>query len=465
MGIHSQEQKKHIRFPAREVPAYTLKTTDTEPWVSSASRSSVKGYKQVVAASLICLIGMFYAFPASLIPLHLLEWATCFALFSLLTTPPSWLSFKWIRTADNMILKALGLGLFTGLAPVWTLSLLTTQQLFIIPLILVSLSAFASHAFSGKAINAIAYSLGLIIPFSGFFLLNQEMLDPLWFIGWFLALGLIFSASLLRSENTDGISKIDSTHLKKDLAVAIRNHSLEVHYQPRYQFKHQKIIKVEALVRWHHQEQGYIEPEQIISLAEELGLIHELGHLVLTAACQQLQQWQKQGIDLQVSVNLSVSQLMNEDLHDAVTATLKQTGIKTTHLEFELTESQPITSMNRAVEKLNTFKQLGIKISLDDFGSGYATHYSLSELPLDTLKIDRSLILNLATDKKCQAITESSITMAHKLGMSMVAEGVEDAQTLALLRSYHCDEVQGNFICPALSSTELTPILLKGISI
>ncbi|MGI9282989.1 MAG: EAL domain-containing protein [Endozoicomonas sp.] len=465
MGIHSQEQKKHIRFPAREVPVYTRKTSDTGRSIPSASTSSATGYKHMVAASLVCLIGMFYAFPASLIPVNLLQWATCFALFSLLTTPPAWLSFRWIKAADNRVLKALGLGLFTGLAPVWTLSLLTTQQLFIIPLILVSLAAFASHAFSERKSNAMAYSLGLTLPFAGFFLINQEALDLIWFIGWVLALGLIFSATLLRSENTRSVNKTDSSTLKTDLATAIQNANLEVHYQPRYQLKDRKVTKVEALVRWHHPEQGYIEPERIITLAEELGLIHELGIQVLTAACQQLQQWQQQGINLQVSINLSVSQLMSEELYDAVITILKKKGIKTTNLEFELTESQPISSMTLAVEKLNAFKQLGIQISLDDFGSGYATHRYLSELPLDVLKIDRSLMLNLATDTKCQAIAESSIAMAHKLGLSFVAEGVEDAQSLDLLSTYHCDEVQGNYICPALPSTELTPKLLKGISI
>ncbi len=465
MGIHSQEQKKHIRFPAREVPVYTQKTPDTQRPESSVSKSSETDHKHLVAASLLCLIGMFYAFPASLKPLGLLQWATSFALFSLMTTPPSWLNLKWLKLTDNLTIKAAGLGLFTGMAPVWTLSLLTTQQLFIIPLMLISLSAVASLLFIREALNAVVYSVGVSLPFAGFFLTNQKDLDPIWFIGWVLAWGLIMVTALYRSSHKEENSSETSDPLKADLAEALKNRNLEVHFQPRYQLKQQKVSKVEALVRWQHPKQGYIEPEKIITLAEELGLIHELGRQVLTTACQQLQQWQKQGLDLHVSVNLSVSQLMSDELYDSVTEILKESGIKATNLEFELTESQPVNSVALAVEKLNALRKLGISISLDDFGSGYATHSYLSDLPLDILKIDRSLIQNLANDKKCQVITESSISMAHKLGLSFVAEGVEDRNSLDLLGTIHCDEVQGNYVCPPLPSRELTPRLIEGISI
>jgi EAL domain-containing protein (putative c-di-GMP-specific phosphodiesterase class I) len=216
------------------------------------------------------------------------------------------------------------------------------------------------------------------------------------------------------------------------------------------------------LVRWHHPQHGLIAPDRFIDLAEETGLIVELGKWVLREACTQVAGWANQGADtLRLAVNLSVRQLRDTQLPATVAAILTETGLPAERLEFEITESSIMTRPEEAIGMLRALKALGVAIAIDDFGTGYSSLSYLKLFPLDRLKIDRSFIAELEHDPNDAAIVAAAITLAHNLGLLVVAEGVETAGQAERLIGYGCDELQGyHYGRPQPAS--LTETLLRG---
>jgi diguanylate cyclase (GGDEF)-like protein/PAS domain S-box-containing protein len=222
-------------------------------------------------------------------------------------------------------------------------------------------------------------------------------------------------------------------------------------YQPRLSLPQQRIVGVEALLRWHSAEHGEVEPAQFIPLAEESGLILELGEWALREACLTLRRWQQFGLEgLSMSVNVSALQLLRGDFPLVVDRVLSDTGLAPGLLELELTESVIMANAANTADKLQSFRRSGVSLAIDDFGTGYSSLAYLRRLPITTLKIDKEFIGDLSNDPDDASITTTVITMAHSLGLNVVAEGVETAEQLAFLRLHGCDEIQGYWLSPPL---------------
>ena len=226
---------------------------------------------------------------------------------------------------------------------------------------------------------------------------------------------------------------------------------LRLVYQPRLSLSDSRITGVEALLRWNSAEFGEIPPASFIPLAEESGLIIEIGEWVLREACLTLKRWHQHGLDgLTMAVNVSVLQLLRGDFPEVMRRILTDTGLPPHALELELTESVIMANAEQTAAKLQAFRTLGVSLAIDDFGTGYSSLAYLKRLPFTTLKIDKEFISDLSRDPDDAAITTTIITMAHSLGMTVVAEGVETAEQMAFLRENGCDEIQGFWLSPAL---------------
>ena len=228
---------------------------------------------------------------------------------------------------------------------------------------------------------------------------------------------------------------------------------LRLVFQPRLALSKARITGVEALLRWHSDEHGEIPPVDFIPMAEESGLILEIGEWVLREACLTLQRWRQHGLDhLTVSVNVSVLQLLRGDFPDVVNRVLTDIDLPPSALELELTESVLMANAEHTAAKLQAFRALGVSLAIDDFGTGYSSLAYLKRLPITTLKIDKAFIGDLTHDPEDAAITSTVITMAHSLGLNVVAEGVETDAQIRFLASQHCDEVQGFWLSPPLDA-------------
>jgi diguanylate cyclase (GGDEF)-like protein len=252
--------------------------------------------------------------------------------------------------------------------------------------------------------------------------------------------------------------------LETDLRQALEQQQLAVYYQPIVDANTLTLVGVEALTRWRHPKLGMVPPAKFIPIAEETGLILPLGWWVLRTACQQMQQWRQQFADptLVISVNLSTRQFLHPELLTQVRQILQETGLPPQALKLELTESLLISDRTTMIARLLQLKALGVQLSLDDFGTGYSSLSYLHHFPLDTLKIDRSFIQQILTDRQCRAVVESIVTMAHKLGMDVIAEGVETEDALSYLRDTACcEQIQGFLISAAVPPVEISQRLAK----
>lgn len=237
-----------------------------------------------------------------------------------------------------------------------------------------------------------------------------------------------------------------------------------LHYQPQVRLKDGRVTGWEALLRWQHGQLGSISPSQFIPLAEESGLIIPLGEWALRTACSQLKTWLETGHQsMRVSVNLSPRQFRQPDLVQVITRTLAETGLAPTNLELELTESVLIDNAAQGISVMQELKQLGVTLSIDDFGTGYSSLSRLKYCPIERLKIDHSFIHDITTNPDDAAIVEAMIAMAHRLQLSVVAEGVETQEQLELLRRWGCDEIQGYYYSAPLPAGEC-PAMLKPLT-
>jgi diguanylate cyclase (GGDEF)-like protein len=228
-----------------------------------------------------------------------------------------------------------------------------------------------------------------------------------------------------------------------DLRRALGRDELVLHYQPKISISTGDVVGVEALVRWRHPLRGLVQPDDFIPLAEHTGLIGPLMRHVLEKALQQARTWADAGRPLQVAVNLSARNLLDDDLPFAVRDLLARHGVRADMLELEVTESALMTEPGRARRLLEQLAKVGVRISIDDFGAGYTSLGQLKDLPVTELKIDRSFVTTMSDDRSGAIIVQSVIELGHNLGLTIVAEGVERGQTLDALAAFGCDVAQG----------------------
>jgi diguanylate cyclase (GGDEF)-like protein len=248
--------------------------------------------------------------------------------------------------------------------------------------------------------------------------------------------------------------------LESRLHRAIARKEIQVYYQPQFHLVSRRIVGLEALARWNDPESGLVAPAKFIPLAEETGLIVPIGVEVLRQACQQLKRWQDAGYpSLSVAVNLSAVQFREPALADTITAVLSETGVAPDSLELELTETSIMHDAEGALRLLTKLKAMGVRLSIDDFGTGYSSLIYLRRFPLDTLKIDRAFTQDMVTSADAQAIVAAVIAMAEALNLTVIAEGIETEEQMALLLKHKCYHGQGYAFCKPIPADDLTKLL------
>jgi diguanylate cyclase (GGDEF)-like protein len=250
--------------------------------------------------------------------------------------------------------------------------------------------------------------------------------------------------------------------MENELRRAITQEELRIHYQPKVSLDTGEIVGMEALVRWDHPEQGLINPNEFIPLAEETLLINPLGRWVLQEACRQAREWRRRYpdfSDLVMSVNLSVRQFQQPNLISELSEVLEETGLDPCGLQLEITESVMTDDAEYAVDLLQKLRILNVQLGLDDFGKGYSSLTSLRQFPLDDLKIDKSFVEGIGQNVQDTAIVQLMVDLAHTVGMQVVGEGVERAEQLTRLREMGCDLAQGFYLSRPLTSEEAEALL------
>lgn len=253
--------------------------------------------------------------------------------------------------------------------------------------------------------------------------------------------------------------------METDLRLAIENHNLHVYFQPIISLNTGQIAGFESLIRWLHPQRGFISPAEFIPIAEEIGLIYNIGLFVLHEACRFLRTLQSQFYSrppLSMSVNLSAVQFRRPELINQIDLMVREYGLEPWSLKLEITESTIIEHAEYAKEMMTQLKAQSIHLSLDDFGTGYSSITNLHRYPIDTVKIDQSFVMKMCVDNESLEIVRSSINMAHNLKMDVVAEGVETAEQLRILRGMKCQFGQGYYFSRAIPQGEIKDLLLSG---
>jgi EAL domain-containing protein (putative c-di-GMP-specific phosphodiesterase class I) len=246
----------------------------------------------------------------------------------------------------------------------------------------------------------------------------------------------------------------DRLALLSELGTAFLRGEMELHYQPRVSLAQQRLRGFEALLRWNHPRLGRLPPGQFIPLAELSDVIRPLTLWVLEQGLRQQREWTRAGRAAHLAVNFSARQLLDDACPEQIEAILGRTGVPPDSLELEITESALIVDPEHATATLERIRRLGVQIAVDDYGTGYSSLSHLRRLPLHALKIDVSFVRNMLRNAQDRVIVESTVGLAHNLGLTVVAEGIEDEGTLAALRAMGCDEGQGYFIAPPMAAAD-----------
>lgn len=274
--------------------------------------------------------------------------------------------------------------------------------------------------------------------------------------------------ALQKAKNTEGDSyqfymdKLDVesreyTRMDTDLRQAIQNNELVLYYQPKLRIKDGNIASVEALLRWMHPEYGMLSPAKFIHIAEESGLIMQIGEWALREACRTNKFWQEEGYEhIAVALNVSPKQFNHPNLTNIISSVLQETHLEPHYLELEISESTIMDNPQQSIEIINKLKELGVHVSIDHFGTGYTSINHLKQFPVTGLKIDRSFIKDIPDQPDDTAIASAIICLGHNLGMEVVAEGVETAEQMQYLTTQNCDLVQGYFLSYPASAQLIT---------
>ena len=246
-----------------------------------------------------------------------------------------------------------------------------------------------------------------------------------------------------------------------ELRQAIVTDQLFLTFQPKIHLAKNRVTGVEVLLRWQHPEHGIILPDQFIPVAERTGLIIPLTLWVLQQSLLQCRQWSKMGFDIGVAVNLTMWNLEAQELPEQIEALLRDTGVLPSNLELEITETSIMSDPQRVIRTLNQIRQLGVKFAIDDFGTGYSSFAYLTKLPVSCIKIDKSFVQNMETDRDSSVIVKSIIDLGHNLGLKVVAEGVETATARQMLGAFQCDDGQGYYFSRPIPGDATTKFLLQ----
>ena len=250
-------------------------------------------------------------------------------------------------------------------------------------------------------------------------------------------------------------------NIENKMRYAIKNNAFQLYYQPQYNIDNGQLTGMEALIRWEDKDLGFVSPASLIQLAEETGMINEIGEWAINTACRQGKIWHDQGFDnLHMGVNLSVRQFFDLNLVNKIRSAIDSTNFDPSSLELEITETAMMYDTDRALRIVRELKEMGVKIALDDFGTGYSSLIHLKLFPIDTLKIDQMFILNADFKGRDGVIISSIIDMCHKLNIQAVAEGVETKDSLEFLKSIKCHLAQGFYLSPPLDSEKFENIHL-----
>ena len=262
-------------------------------------------------------------------------------------------------------------------------------------------------------------------------------------------------------DNTLDRHNIIQLNLETDLYEAMNKNELELYYQPKVDLKTGKTIAVEALLRWYHPKRGNIPPEEFIPLAEHSGLIHPLTRFAIESALRQCADWHENNLKIGVAINLSARSLEDVQILDTVRTSLRSSGVEARYLSIELTESTVMADPYRSLDMLNKLHQMGVQMSVDDFGTGYSSLAYLKKLPVGEIKIDKSFVIDMIRDSSDEVIVHSTIDLAHNMGLSVTAEGVENEETLNKLILLGCNMAQGHYLCEPCNADELTQWFFK----
>ncbi|TVR64994.1 MAG: EAL domain-containing protein [Candidatus Competibacteraceae bacterium] len=246
--------------------------------------------------------------------------------------------------------------------------------------------------------------------------------------------------------------------LETDLRLALLNQELAVHYQPILDLESGALAGAEALIRWPHPQRGMVPPSEFIPLAEDTGLIREIGAWVLERVCQTLGEWDRIGLRVPISVNLSSHQILRGLTVEAVEDLLRRYSLRSELLAFELTESVLLSNTIQAQQWLEAIRRLGIRVDIDDFGTGYSSLAYLKRFPVNRIKIDRAFVRDMVSNPNDRALVEAMLAMAHSLDLDVVAEGIEDEEQLTLLRRLGCEYAQGFYFSPAVPDADFVRI-------
>ena len=253
---------------------------------------------------------------------------------------------------------------------------------------------------------------------------------------------------------------VEQMKLEIDMHNAIEKGQFRLIYQPKVETINDSIVSMEALIRWDHPEKGLLTPNSFISAAEKSGLVSDIGTWCLNTVCKQAKSWVDTGVsNLRVSVNISAFEFGHDDFIEIVKQALKQNELDASHLEIELTETTVMNDLDQSAKTIDELRYLGVTVTLDDFGTGYSSFNYLGHLNLDWIKIDRSFLLDAVKHRRSKTLYGGMVSMAHEIGLKVVAEGIENQEEYSFVHNLGVDELQGYMLSKPLDVDSMTRAL------